>query len=95
MLTCTGVTCYGREVLCGVPRIRLNLVSEYYRAPGWFTRYVLNPQVTFTARLGAGVTITRVLAIKVRKSGEWHTTPVNLLNDNEVFSARVNPAFAT
>jgi S-adenosyl methyltransferase len=44
---------------------------------------MLNPQVAFTARLGVGVTITRVLAIKVRKSGEWRTTPVNLLNDND------------
>jgi hypothetical protein len=33
-------------------------------------------------RLGIGVTSTRMLTVKDRKSGEWRTTPVNLLNDN-------------
>jgi deazaflavin-dependent oxidoreductase (nitroreductase family) len=54
-------------------------VSSYYRAPSWFVRYVLNWQVALTCKLGVGVNGSRVLAVKGRKSGQWRTTPVNLL----------------
>jgi deazaflavin-dependent oxidoreductase (nitroreductase family) len=57
---------------------RLDGVSDY-RAPGWFTRNVFNQSVAFLTRRGISVLGSRVLAVKGRKSGEWRTTPVNLL----------------
>jgi deazaflavin-dependent oxidoreductase (nitroreductase family) len=54
-------------------------VPGYYRAPGWFTRYVLNWQVALTCKLGVSVRGSRILAVKGRKSEQWRTTPVNLL----------------
>jgi deazaflavin-dependent oxidoreductase (nitroreductase family) len=54
-------------------------VTAYYRAPGWFTRYFFNPQMTLMARLGISMNGARTLAVKGRKSGQWRTTPVNLL----------------
>jgi deazaflavin-dependent oxidoreductase (nitroreductase family) len=50
-----------------------------YRAPGWFTRNVFNRFVAFLTRHGVSVLGSRVLAVKGRASGEWRTTPVNLL----------------
>jgi deazaflavin-dependent oxidoreductase (nitroreductase family) len=54
-------------------------VPDYYRAPGWFTRNVFNPLVAVLTRQGVSVLGSRVLAVKGRTSGEWRTTPVNLL----------------
>jgi deazaflavin-dependent oxidoreductase (nitroreductase family) len=54
-------------------------VSDHYRAPGWFTRNVFNRSVAFLTQQGISVLGSRVLAVKGRKSGEWRTTPVNLL----------------
>jgi deazaflavin-dependent oxidoreductase (nitroreductase family) len=54
-------------------------VPDYYRAPGWFTRNVFNQLVAFLTRQGISVLGSRVLAVKGRMSGEWRTTPVNLL----------------
>jgi deazaflavin-dependent oxidoreductase (nitroreductase family) len=54
-------------------------VSDHYRAPGWFTRHVFNPLVAFVTRLGISVAGSRILAVKGRTSGQWRTTPVNLL----------------
>ena len=54
-------------------------MSDYYRAPGRFTRNVFNPSVAFLTRQGISVLGSRVLAVKGRTSGEWRTTPVNLL----------------
>jgi deazaflavin-dependent oxidoreductase (nitroreductase family) len=54
-------------------------VSDHYRAPGWFTRNVFNRLVAFLTRQGISVLGSRVLAVKGRTSGEWRTTPVNLL----------------
>jgi deazaflavin-dependent oxidoreductase (nitroreductase family) len=51
----------------------------HYRAPGWFTRNVFNRFVAFLTRHGVSVLGSRVLAVKGRTSGEWRTTPVNLL----------------
>ena len=53
--------------------------DAHYRAPGWFTRNVFNRFVAFLTRHGVSVLGSRVLAVKGRKSGEWRTTPVNLL----------------
>jgi deazaflavin-dependent oxidoreductase (nitroreductase family) len=58
---------------------RLGGVTDYYRAPGWFTRHVFNQLVAFLTRQGISVLGSRVLAVKGRTSGQWRTTPVNLL----------------
>ena len=54
-------------------------MSDHYRAPGWFTRNVFNQLVALLTRQGISVLGSRVLAVKGRASGEWRTTPVNLL----------------
>ena len=54
-------------------------MPDYYRAPGWFTRHVFNQLVAFLTRRGISVLGSRVLAVKGRTSGQWRTTPVNLL----------------
>jgi deazaflavin-dependent oxidoreductase (nitroreductase family) len=50
-----------------------------YRAPGWFTQNVLNPLVAWSTRHGVSIYGSRVLAVRGRRSGEWHRTPVNPL----------------
>ena len=50
-----------------------------YQEPGWFTRNVLNKLIAGLTGLGVSVLGSRVLAVRGRKSGEWRTTPVNLL----------------
>lgn len=54
-------------------------MTPHYRAPGWFTRNVFNRAVAFLTRQGVSVAGSRVLAVRGRASGEWRTTPVNLL----------------
>jgi len=54
-------------------------VPTHYRAPGWFTRNVINRSVAFLTRHGVSLLGSRVLAVRGRTSGEWRTTPVNLL----------------
>jgi deazaflavin-dependent oxidoreductase (nitroreductase family) len=54
-------------------------MATHYRAPGWFTRKIFNPTVAFLTRRGVSVLGSRVLAVRGRSSGEWRTTPVNLL----------------
>ena len=61
------------------PLATLVSVSDHYRAPGWFTRNVFNQLVAFLTRQGISVLGSRVLAVKGRTSGQWRTTPVNLL----------------
>jgi deazaflavin-dependent oxidoreductase (nitroreductase family) len=51
----------------------------HYREPGWFTRNVFNRAVAFLTRSGVSILGSRVLAVRGRSSGEWRTTPVNLL----------------
>ena len=53
--------------------------APHYREPGWFTRNVFNRSIAFLTRHGVSVWGSRVLAVKGRTSGEWRTTPVNLL----------------
>jgi deazaflavin-dependent oxidoreductase (nitroreductase family) len=55
-------------------------MATHYRAPGWFTRNVFNQLVAFMTKRGMSVLGSRVLAVKGRSSGEWRTTPVNLLS---------------
>ena len=55
------------------------MTETRYKAPGWFTRTILNPVVAGLTKLGVSVLGSRILAVRGRKSGEWRTTPVNLL----------------
>src|SRR5579859_3552440 len=54
-------------------------MATHYRAPGWFTRNVFNQLVAFLTKRGISILGSRVLAVRGRASGEWRTTPVNLL----------------
>ena len=57
-----------------------------YQEPGWFTRHVFNPAVALLTRAGISVWGSRELRVRGRTSGEWRTTPVNLLTlDGEQF----------
>jgi deazaflavin-dependent oxidoreductase (nitroreductase family) len=51
-----------------------------YVQPGWFTRNIFNRSVRRLTRLGISVAGSRELRVRGRKSGEWRTTPVNLLS---------------
>jgi deazaflavin-dependent oxidoreductase (nitroreductase family) len=53
--------------------------GEHYQRPGWFTKHVFNRIVAGMTRLGISVWGSRVLRVRGRTSGEWRTTPVNLL----------------
>ncbi|NUS29853.1 MAG: nitroreductase family deazaflavin-dependent oxidoreductase [Streptomyces sp.] len=53
--------------------------STHVKKPGWFTVNVFNRLVAWLTRRGFSVWGSRVLAVRGRKSGEWRTTPVNLL----------------
>ena len=71
------VPCVG--VAWPVAVARVESVPDNYRAPGWFTRNIFNRLVAFATRRGVSVLGSRVLAVKGRTSGQWRTTPVNLL----------------
>jgi deazaflavin-dependent oxidoreductase (nitroreductase family) len=53
--------------------------KAHYRRPGWFTTNVFNRMVAVLTRLGISVWGSRELRVRGRKTGEWRTTPVNLL----------------
>ena len=53
--------------------------SARYQQPGWFTRHVFNALVSLLTRAGVSVLGSRQLRVRGRTSGEWRTTPVNLL----------------
>jgi deazaflavin-dependent oxidoreductase (nitroreductase family) len=50
-----------------------------YVRPGWFTQHIFNGAVRGLTRIGVSVAGSRELRVRGRKSGEWRTTPVNLL----------------
>jgi deazaflavin-dependent oxidoreductase (nitroreductase family) len=50
-----------------------------FQEPGWFTRNVFNRAVAGLTAIGISVAGSRVLEVKGRKSGQWRSTPVNLL----------------
>lgn len=50
-----------------------------YVRPGWFTTHIFNRLVAGLTRAGVSVWGSRELRVRGRKSGEWRTTPVNLL----------------
>jgi F420H(2)-dependent quinone reductase len=51
----------------------------HYQQPDWFTKNVFNRTVAAFTRLGVSVWGSRVLRVRGRQSGEWRTSPVNLL----------------
>ncbi|MFB7581665.1 nitroreductase family deazaflavin-dependent oxidoreductase [Streptomyces hydrogenans] len=53
--------------------------TAHVKKPGWFTVHVMNRSVAWLTRRGISVWGSRVLAVRGRKSGEWRTTPVNVL----------------
>jgi deazaflavin-dependent oxidoreductase (nitroreductase family) len=53
--------------------------QPHYARPGWFTQHVFNPVVALLTRAGISVWGSRELRVRGRTSGEWRTTPVNLL----------------
>ena len=53
--------------------------NDHYVKPGWFTRRVCNGLVAWLTRAGVSVWGSRVLEVRGRRSGEWRSTPVNLL----------------
>ena len=55
------------------------MMADRYLRPDWFTRNVFNRVVAWLAQLGVSVYGSRVLAVRGRRSGQWRTTPVNLL----------------
>ncbi len=54
--------------------------QRHYRAPGWFTRNVFNRAIRTLTAVGVSVWGSRTLAVRGRRSGEWRTTPVNVLS---------------
>ena len=59
--------------------IVIRVEREHYQRPDWFTKHVFNNFVAICTRVGISVWGSRVLRVKGRKSGEWRTSPVNLL----------------
>lgn len=55
------------------------MTENRYLQPGWFTRNVFNRAVRRLTRMGISVAGSRELRVRGRSSGEWRTTPVNLL----------------
>jgi F420H(2)-dependent quinone reductase len=54
-------------------------MPDRYLEPGWFTRNVFNRLVRRLTLLGVSIRGSRELRVKGRTSGEWRSTPVNLL----------------
>ncbi|MGW0866217.1 nitroreductase family deazaflavin-dependent oxidoreductase [Streptomyces sp. NPDC002611] len=54
-------------------------MSTHVQKPGWVTVNVINRFVAWMTRRGISVWGSRVLAVRGRKSGQWRTTPVNLM----------------
>jgi deazaflavin-dependent oxidoreductase (nitroreductase family) len=59
--------------------LHLQHVSDRYVRPDWFTKNVFNAAVQVLTQLGISVYGSRILAVRGRKSGQWRTNPVNLL----------------
>ncbi|HYM49707.1 MAG TPA: nitroreductase/quinone reductase family protein [Candidatus Limnocylindrales bacterium] len=53
--------------------------EPHFQRPDWFTRNVFNRLLALLTRLGFSVWGSRVLRVRGRTSGEWRSTPVNLL----------------
>lgn len=53
--------------------------TNRYLQPGWFTRNVFNRAVRRLTLMGVSVAGSRDLRVRGRSSGEWRSTPVNVL----------------
>jgi deazaflavin-dependent oxidoreductase (nitroreductase family) len=53
--------------------------NDRYLEPDWFTRNLFNRSVRGLTRLGISVAGSRELRVRGRSSGQWRTTPVNVL----------------
>jgi deazaflavin-dependent oxidoreductase (nitroreductase family) len=53
--------------------------QQRYLEPGWFTRNIFNRTVRRLTRMGLSVYGSAELRVRGRSSGEWRSTPVNLL----------------
>lgn len=53
--------------------------NDRYLKPSWFTQHVLNRLIRRLARLGLSPKGLRELRVRGRKTGEWRTVAVNLL----------------
>lgn len=51
-----------------------------YDKPGWFTTMVANPLIALMVKVGMSPAGAHILAVRGRKSGKWHTTPINPLD---------------
>lgn len=54
--------------------------NRRYIEPDWFTRNLLNPAVQALTKIGVSLWGSRILEVRGRKSGEWRSVPVNLLD---------------
>jgi len=54
-------------------------VVPHYEKPKWFDK-LFNSTVAGMTRLGLSVWGSRVLRVRGRKSGQWRSTPVNVLS---------------
>lgn len=65
---------------------KISEAMSHYRKPSWFTRHVFNGFMALCTSLGVSVWGSRILRVKGRKTGDWHSTPVNLLSfDGSLF----------
>jgi deazaflavin-dependent oxidoreductase (nitroreductase family) len=55
-------------------------MTSTFQRPGFFTAHVLNPTIAFATRLGLSMRGSRVLSVRGRKTGRWHSAPVNPLH---------------
>ena len=53
--------------------------TDRYLKPSWFTQHVLNRVIRRLARMGLSPKGLRELRVRGRKTGEWRTVAVNLL----------------
>src|ERR1700674_2224055 len=56
--------------------------TRHYQRPDWFTKNVFNRVVALFTRLGISVWGSRILRVRGRKSGQWRSSPVNMLAFN-------------
>jgi hypothetical protein len=54
--------------------------NRRYIQPAWFTRHLHNPVVQALTKIGVSFWGSRILEVRGRKSGEWRSEPVNLLD---------------
>jgi F420H(2)-dependent quinone reductase len=55
------------------------MTDNRYLEPDWFTRNIFNRVVRRLTLMGVSVLGSRELRVKGRTSGQWRSTPVNLL----------------